>query len=162
MDTKLITDLPVKHQIAIASIATEAARLEYHIEHTIHLALYDQRTTAEYLLKSLAGDRLVGLLKALLLDAVPEEKQKVDNLIAEIRELKLDRNTILHWTSIRTEKPDEIIFASVRPFREFQCALRTAPDILAVSSRLESASRALMEWQSHLDRRRRDALRGTP
>ena len=154
MPTKL-PGLSDAHHIAIANVASRAAQLDYHIETTVARALAKQPETAEFLLKSLDMNRIVTLLKTLLLDLIPEEKTAITNVIAEITEPRSDRNGILHWTWVGVGGTNETVAAAVsrRPFQEFRHAMRTAEEIQEIANLMQNASHALMEWQQLLHRR---------
>ena len=152
MPTKLphITD---DHHFAIANVAGRAAQMDVQIEKTIVAGLRQQPKTAEYLLKNLGADRIVGLLETMLLDTFPEENDQIDALIKTIRELKVDRNGILHWTWIPGMKPETSISATARPFREFRYNELRADQIQAIADDMLAVTRALLQWQDALRQR---------
>jgi|ETNmetMinimDraft_13_1059891.scaffolds.fasta_scaffold17961_1 hypothetical protein len=80
MTTKL-PQITVDHHFAIANVAARSSQMEIHIEKTVAKGLLNQPKTAESLLKNLGSDRVVGVLKSILLDAAPEEKRRIDHLI---------------------------------------------------------------------------------
>ena len=137
----------------MANVAARAAQLEYHIEKTIAKALEKQPRTAEFLLKNLGGDRVATLLKPLLLDWIPDEEEAINNLTAEITDLRSDRNQLLHWTWHRGKTEEDAIAATARPFREFRYASKTAAEIQEVADLMQNASQALMKWQQLLHKR---------
>ena len=149
MPTKLphITD---DHHFAIANVATRSSQLEIHIEKTIEVGLNNQPKIAEYLLKSLNTDRVTGLLKAMLLDAAPEEEQQIDNLIKTIAGIRTERNEILHWSWIPGLKPGESISATSRPFRKFRYVERSAEQVQKIADEAQTVIRALLQWQTFL------------
>lgn len=152
MPTKLphITD---DHHFAIANVAGRAAQMDVQIEKTIAAGLMQQPKTAEFVLKNLGADRIVSLLKAMLLDAFPEEAGQIDALIKTISELKADRNEILHWTWIPGQKPETSISATARPFREFRYNEISADQIQVIADDMLVVTRALLEWQDTLRKR---------
>ncbi len=97
MTTKL-PQITVDHHFAIANVAARPSQMEIHIEKTVAKGLLNQLKTTESLLKNLGSDRVVGVLKSILLDAAPEEKRRIDHLIKTIVDLRTKRNEILHWT----------------------------------------------------------------
>jgi hypothetical protein len=137
---------------AIANVAAYSSRLEYHIERTIHKSLAGTPETAEYLLKNTGADRLVGLLKALLLDLFPDEKPQVDRLVSLIKSARKERNQIFHNTWITGATPETSINVSSRPFREFRHKEMKPEQVQQIADDLHEASRALLEWQEHLPR----------
>ncbi len=139
---------------AIANVAAYSSRLEYHIERTIHKALADKPETAEYLLKNTGSDRLVGLLKALLLDAFPEEVDQVERLISLIKSARKERNAVFHNTWITGATPETSISVSSRPFREFRHKEMKPEQVQEIADDLHQAARALLEWQEYLVRAR--------
>ena len=153
MPTKLphLTD---DQHFAIANVAGRAAQMDVQIEKTIVAGLRQQPKTAEYLLKNLGADRIVGLLKTVLLDTFPKKKDPIDALNKTIRELKADRNEILHWTWIPGQKPETSISATARPFREFRYNEMSADQIQVIADDMLAVTRALLKWQ--------DALRERP
>ena len=152
MPTKLphITD---DHHFAIANVAGRAAQMDVQIEKTIAAGLMRQPKTAKYLLKNLGADRIVGLLKAMLLDTFPEEADQIDALNKTILELKADRNGILHWTWIPGRKPGTSISATARPFREFRYNEMSAGQIQVIADDMFAVARGLIEWQDALRKR---------
>jgi len=149
MPTKL-PHLSDDHHFAITNVAARASQLENHIEKTIEKGLLKQPKMAEFLLKNLGADRVVRLLKAILLDAAPEEESQIDNLIRTINDLRTDRNEILHWTWGPGEKEGEALSATSRPFREFRYSYKTPDQIQKIADEMTGVSHALMEWQHPL------------
>ena len=152
MPTRLphITD---DHHFAIANVAGRAAQMDVQIEKTIAAGLRQQPKTAEYVLKNLGADRIVNLLKAMLLDTFPEEADQIDALVKTILELKADRNGILHWTWIPGLKPETSISATARPFREFRYNEMSADQIQVIADDMYEVSRGLIKWQDALRKR---------
>jgi hypothetical protein len=127
--------------------------MDYHLEVTVAKALEKQPKTAEFLLKNLSMDRVVALLKSLLLDLLPEEEEAIQNLIAEIADLRSDRNEILHWSWRPGETEETAMSTSLRPFREFRYASKKASEIQEVADQMQNAAHALMQWQQLLHKR---------
>ncbi|MCH9053813.1 MAG: hypothetical protein IIA72_22630 [Proteobacteria bacterium] len=152
MPTKLphITD---DHHFAIANVAGRAAQMDVHIEKTIAAGLSQQPKTAEFMLKNLGTDRIVGLLKAMFLDTFPGKAEQIDALIKTILELKADRNGILHWTWIPGQRPETSISATARPFREFRYNELSADQVQEIADDMLAVTRALLEWQDALHER---------
>ncbi len=115
--------------------------------------LKQQPKTAEYLLKNLGADRVVGLLKAMLFDTFPEKTDQIDALTKTILELKADRNGILHWTWIPGWAPGTSISATARPFREFRYNEMTADQIQVIAEDMPVVTRGLIKWQDALHQR---------
>ncbi|MFH1805370.1 MAG: hypothetical protein ABID63_10835 [Pseudomonadota bacterium] len=137
---------------AIANVAAHSSRLEYHIERTIHKTLSDKPKTAEYLLKNISSDRLVGLLKSLLVDIFPGEKPQIDRLISLIKAARKERNDVFHNTWITGATPETSINVSSRPFREFRHKEMKPEQVQQIADDLQQAGHALLEWQEHLPR----------
>ena len=115
--------------------------------------MLNQPKTAEFLLKNLGSDRVVGVLKSILLDVAPEEEPRITNLIKTIVDLRTERNKILHWTWSKGLEDDEAISASARPFREFHYSSKKARQIQQSADEMANVSHALMEWQQFLHKR---------
>src|SRR4051812_48546670 len=97
--------LPDEHHYAIAHVAARSSQMEHHIEHLVNAAFAGQPETAEFLLKNLGTDRMVGLLKAALLDKFPQSREQIERLCAEIGRLRTLRNNLLHWIWGKSEDP---------------------------------------------------------
>lgn len=149
MTTKLphISD---EHHFAIANVAARSAQMDVQIERTIAVALAKQPKTAEFLLKNLGADRVVGALKALLLDAQPEQEEPINRLIEKINDLRTERNETLHWTWIRGYEAGTAIAATNRPFREFRHAARSAEQVQNIADEMRTVVQALLIWQETL------------
>ena len=104
-------------------------------------------------MKNLGSDRVVKLLKAILLDTAPDETEQVENLIREIDDLRTQRNEILHRTWIPGLREGEAISASARPFREFRWAPKTPDQIQETADLMVNVVHALMVWQRLLHER---------
>lgn len=152
MTTKLphISD---DHHFAIANVASRSSQMEVHIEKTVEKGLLNQPKTAEFLLKNLGTDRVVGVLKAILLDTIPEEENQIENLIKTIQELRTERNEILHATWIPGLLEGVSVSASSRPFRKFRYSPMAPDDVQKIADEMQSVSHALMEWQECLHKR---------
>ncbi len=120
--------------------------MEHHIEHAVNSAFRGEPETAEFLLKNLPTDRIVGLLKARLTDQYPNAKEEVSKLTAEIARLRTERNNILHWIWGKAEDPTMAVHASIRPFREDRMRYLTATDIQKIADDMLVVSRALVKW----------------
>ena len=127
--------------------------MDVQIENTIAAGLRQQPKTAEFVLKNLGANRIVDLLKAILLDGFPDEADQIDALIKTILELKADRNGILHWTWIPGLSPETSISATARPFREFRYNEMDAGQIQVIADDLHAVTRALLQWQDALHER---------
>ncbi|MDP2697598.1 hypothetical protein [Thalassospira sp.] len=138
---------------AIANVAAHSSRLEQHIERTIHKALADKPKTAEYLLKNTGPDRLVGLLKSLLVDIFPDEKPQIDRLISLIKAARKERNEVFHNTWITGATPETSINVSSRPFREFRHKEMNSEQVQRTADDIHEAYAALLKWQKCLSRR---------
>ena len=152
MTTKL-PQISDDHHFAIANVAARSAQLDHHVERTIEVALPHQPKTAEFMLKNLGTDRVVRLLKAVLIDAAPDETPQIDNLIQTIIDLRAERNEILHWSLGRGIKPGTAVSANHRPFREFRYTVRSADQVQEIADEMLRTTRALIQWQSFLHAR---------
>jgi hypothetical protein len=141
--------LPDEHHYAIAAVATRSAQLDHSIEVTLYLALLKSPRTAEFLLKNLSQDRIVDLLSAVLTDAVPKSATAIDALIAEIKNVRKERNEILHWLWGKSEGDlQTAVHTTFRPFREERTTSKTAADIQSVADRALEAVKQLIDWKS--------------
>ena len=138
--------LPVAHHYAIAAVAARSAQLDHTVELVGAALLGMRRNTAEFLLRNLGADRVIGLVQALLLDEFPAETEAVKTLIAGVNKARSDRNKILHWLWGKSEASDTAILATYRPFRESQEGEMTAAEIQAVAAALLAATLELNRW----------------
>ena len=138
------------HHYAIANVAVRSAQMEVQIENTIEVALRNQPKTAEFALKNLGTDRVVGFLEALLMDSRPSDAMETGNLIAKIRALRIKRNETLHWFWIKGDAPDTATAATKRPFREFSFREQTAEEVQTTADEMRTVVHALLWWQDDL------------
>lgn len=162
----MVTKLPFlsdDHHFAIANVAVRSGQMEYHIEHLTSETLAKLPQTAEFLLKNLGADRVVGLMQRALLDHHPADAEKIEKLVSEISRLRTERNEILHWIWGKSLVENEAIHLSFRPFREPQQRTKTAREIQKIADDMMGVIHALGWWREELFRERsRRALRGTP
>lgn len=144
MTTKLphLTD---NFHFAIANVAARASQLEHHIEATVAAGL--PANTAEFALKNFSMDRVVGLLENVLLDAHPENRRSIRDLVTQINELRSERNQILHWSWLPGSKPDTGLSQSARPFREVKHKEYHSSDVQHVADEMLRLCGNLQEWQ---------------
>lgn len=154
--------LPDEHHFAIASVSVRSAHLDYHIERVIELALRNQPRTAEFLLKNLGADRIVGVMINVLLDAFPEEEEALNNLKTHINCVRAERNEVIHWQWGHQAIDDKMLLHQSRPFREKKMKYVKVEDIQRVADEAYEAARALIRWQSLLGERLRQASREKP
>lgn len=138
--------LPDEHHYAIAAVATRSSQMEHHIEHTIYIAFLLQNNTAEFLLKNLGADRIVGLLRAKMLDMMPNEEEKITKLFSEIKRVRNERNEIMHWIWGKTEDPQTAQHATIRPYRKQIEKTKSAEDIQKIADDMLNVSKALVRW----------------
>ena len=150
------------HHLAIARVAIEAARLEWQIEKTIESAFRPQPKAGEFLLKNLGTDRVVGLLKAILLDLHPDEATQIDNLIKTIADLRTERNELLHWTWAAGTEPGTHMSITHRPYREVQIKEWTIGQIHSTAQEMRDTGIALVHWRDLLHERFRKSSPDTP
>lgn len=143
---KRIHNLPDEHHFALALLATNAAQLDVHITVLIATLLEREVKTAKFLLSNLSSDRLVGLLNALLDDTFPREKNRVRVLIAQIRQLRNERNRMVH--DIWQMSEDGLIFHTpIHPFRERNRQIKSAKDVERIAERFFDCSVELAAFQ---------------
>lgn len=147
MTTKL-PFLSDEHHYALANVAARASQLDHHIEYAISLTLSEQPKIAEYLLKNLSPDRIVGLLRAVLLDTLPDHETQIESLVAEIRRVRSERNDLLHWIWGKAESEDTAIQAAARPFRERRIVKRKASEIQKIADDMLQLATTLAAWQT--------------
>ena len=140
------------HHFAIASVAVRVSQMEWLVETLIHTAMLHQLQTAKFALKNLGADRIVGFLKAILLDRYPNEFDATNNLIAEINRIKSERNEILHWIWGKTDNPDKAAHLSARPFRQQERKTKTAAEIQQIADDAMKVVEALIWWSNHIHR----------
>ena len=150
MVTTKLPHLSDDHRFAIANVTARVAQMETQIEKTIVTALRSQPKTAEFLLKNFSMERIVGLLKALLLDAAPEEAPQIENLIKTIADLRSERNDFLHTFWTKGFADDTAIAASSRPFREFRFSELSAEQVQKTADEMRDVVHALLRWQEFL------------
>jgi hypothetical protein len=125
--------LPNDHLCAIGKVAVRSGQLDWHVERLTLVAFRRQPETAKFLLKNLGADRVVSLMKAVLLDAAPEHENLIVNLDSEINRLKSERNSIMHWIWGESDHSDTAIHLSARSFREHHQKTRTAQEIQRIA-----------------------------
>lgn len=124
-----------EHHYAIAAVATRAAQMEHLLEHTINLGLFGQSKLAEFLLKNMSQDRIVGLLEAVLSDQL-QDSTGVAKLVGRIRKARDDRNEILHSIYGIADDPNLTSVATLRPYRTIKSQERSAGEFYAVAEEL--------------------------
>lgn len=129
-----------EHHYAIAAVATRSSQMEHMLETTLSVAMIDQKNLAEFLLKNLGQDRVVGALAATLADQLATDSYDVSALIARVKKARADRNDILHSIYGIADDPNLAVIATLRPFREEKRAERSAADFYAVAAELLAIS----------------------
>lgn len=132
-----------EHHYAIAAVATRSSQMEHMLETTITVAMMGQRNLAEFLLKNLGQDRIVGALYAALADRLTPQEYDIASLISRIKKARTDRNDILHSIYGIADDPTLTKIATLRPFREEKMAERSAADFYAVAAELLAISMEL-------------------
>jgi hypothetical protein len=136
--------------------------MDWHIESLISATLRTHPRTAEFLLKNLGAERVVAAARAILKDAFVLDQTKIDELFAEIEELRTERNEVLHWIWGRTEQENIAMHLSARPFRKQQHKFKTAADIQTLADRAVTAIEALIWWENEISSRLQPPSLGKP
>ena len=158
--TQKLPFLPDAHHYAIAAVAARSAQLDHSIEIAAYSLLGIRRNTAKFLLKNLAGDRIIQLFQALLLDEFPNETDSINSLIARINKVRSDRNEIIHWLWGNLEgNQDAARLVTVRPFRETKETSKTASEIHAIADELLATSAAIFAWSDKASAAQLETLR---
>jgi hypothetical protein len=129
----LLPDLPDAHRDALASVTLRSAELDHLLELAINSALVDSQRTAKFLLANVSGERIVNLLRALLVDRFPEEEAAIEAMIARVGECRRERNELIHWIWKANDDPVEIRLLQMRPHREHRSKSRTADEIMSIA-----------------------------
>ncbi len=145
MDMKL-PFLPDEHHYAIASVAARSAQLDHHIELMVQIALLSHQNTAEFALRNLGADRVVGLLRATLLDLAPDQADIIEALVVEIARLRGERNEVMHWLWSKSDEDDKAIHGTLRPFRTPQKKTKTAKEVHAIAEGMVEVVKSLSDW----------------
>jgi hypothetical protein len=124
------------HHYALAAVATRSSQLEHMIELGVSGAMIGRSKLAEYILKNLGADRIVGALEAALLDRLPQNKTEVEDLMRRIRAVRAERNDMLHWIYGIADDPTVAKLATIRPFREKREKHLTADQFMAVADEM--------------------------
>lgn len=138
------------HHFAIANVAVRAAQLDHHLEYCIMVAFAPHGRTAEFALKNLGADRVVGLLRVSLCDRSPLAQDDIEQMCQKISGLRSERNSLLHWIWSSTEDNAVAKLSSLRPFREHRHKKKTAADIHKIAEDMLKMSRLLVAWTIHL------------
>lgn len=141
-----ITYLSDAHQFAIAAVATRSSALEHFLEMAVAAAMNGQQKSAEYILKNLGADRIIGLYECLLKDSFPSWEPEIGQLITRIKEVRRERNDVLHWLWGKTENADIAKHGTRRPYRLPQDKTKTAVEIHAIADEMLNLSTELAEW----------------
>jgi hypothetical protein len=143
---KKLPFLSDEHHYAIAHVATRAAQLDWMIEFCVNTQMMvSHGRAAEYLIKSLDTNRLVDLLRVLLLDNFPTQASEIEALIQEIKAARTERNEVLHWIwGPDPEDPTRARLGSQRVYREEKFKTKTAEELYALADRLMAAVHALV------------------
>ena len=147
---------------AIASVAARSSQLDHHIEIAIAHMLQKLPKTAAYLLKNLGQDRVVGLYHSLMLDHFPKNSDEIGTLVRLIKDLRSDRNEILHWIWGKTENEHIAKHVSFRPFRKQEEKLKTADNIAAIANAMLEITQIITLWQMILEKSGNSPLPETP
>lgn len=157
-----LTYLSDDHHYALAAVATRSSQMEHMIDLAFVVALPGQKNLAEYALKNLGADRIVGALEAALVDrALPiEDPRLIANTISRIKSARNSRNEMLHWIYGAADDPKLAKLAIMRPFRETREKHLTAEQFQAVADEMLSICTALHVIMMHCARQ--DELRRMP
>jgi hypothetical protein len=154
-----LTFLPDEFVYAIAHVAIRSAQLEHMIEFTVSVLTHDQRATSKLLMKTRGTEKIVGLLRAQLLDRFPDQQGEIEALHNKISTARSNRNDIMHLVCGRPDEDGLIPFASLRPHRENKSFYRTATQIEDIAERLFSLVTDLQKWVEQVHEARTAALR---
>jgi hypothetical protein len=146
--------LPDEHHYAIAHVATRAAQLDHAIEFSVMVQMMPHRETAQFLIKGLDINRLIGLLHTLLRENFPDECAITDGMMKDVGDARRERNEILHWLWGKGDDETTAKHGSMRPYRPDVTKTKTAEQIYSVADTMLLATMALHK----LDQRRLDQL----
>ena len=149
------------HHFAITSMAVRVGLMDWQIESLVATALTKQPTTAAFVLKNLASDRIVGLARAVLLDSAAVDSAAVPPLFAEIEAIRAERNELIHWIWGESPEGKAAIQVDARPFRMTQKKSRTDAEISAVADRAMKVIQTLGAWQRDILNQLHPALHET-
>lgn len=141
--------LPDEHHYAITAVVTRAAQLDSMIEMSIRGFLPTHPESAKFILKNMNGDKYVGLLHALVLDALPMRAEEINMAFVAILKCRPARNEIIHWLwgKAEGEDEDEARNVSRRPFRDVQSKTRTAANLRDLATELLHYVGVIQRWQ---------------
>jgi hypothetical protein len=137
--------LPDEFHFAIASVAARAAQLDHHIEQAISQALMDRCQTSRFLLSNVSPDRLVDLLRCLLVDVLPLEEVHIKSLFEKIKQARQSRNEIMHWLWAQTDDPNRITMARIRPHEATKTVKKTVAQIQSIADSMLDAVGGLID-----------------
>ena len=149
------------HHFAIASVAVRAAQLDNYIELLISVVLWTREHTCRFLLKNLNGDKYVDLTKHLLLDSVPNHQADIEEIFSKIKELRNERNELLHWLWGKSEDITVAKYAQIRPFRERKIKTKTAVQIQIIAEDFLLMINLLMAWMEYVQEAQQPSFLGT-
>lgn len=133
------------HHYALAAVTTRSAQMEHNIEHALNIALFGKPLTAEYLLRNLGQEKLVGAMQATLKDALPADRGAgIDAIVDRIKAARTERNEMVHWLYGASEDTDQALLATIRPYREKREKLKTAAEFQAVADEMLAISQSLL------------------
>lgn len=135
-----------EHLIAIAHVAIRSAQLEHSIEIGVSALFGTQRATAKAILTESHSNKLVGLLRTLLLDIFRFETDGIEPMINRVHKARRRRNDVMHYVWGRADERGKALAVQVRPFREPKDLAMTAAEIGEVADELLAASIEVMEW----------------
>jgi hypothetical protein len=132
-----------EHHYAIAAVTTRSSQMEHMVEMTISVAMMSQNNLAEYLLKNLGQDRIVGALAATLSDQLTPEEYDTASLISRIKAARTNRNDIIHSIYGVADDPTLAKIGTIRPYRQERFSEHSAADFYAVAQEMLSISMEL-------------------
>jgi hypothetical protein len=127
------------HHYALAALATRSSQMEHMIEWALSAAMIETPSLAEYVLKNLGADRIVGALEAAYLDLLGKDDHEVIAIAARIRRIRNERNEMLHWIYGAASDPKLAKLATLRPYREPRVKELTADDFHTVAAEMLTA-----------------------
>jgi hypothetical protein len=146
--------LPDEHYYAITNVVARAAQLDHSLYFSLAFQLSDKRHLMKYLIANVDLNRLIKVLHAALLDNFPAKHDEINTLIKSINVARADRNDLIHWLWQKTDDPEKITLADMRPHKSEATKTKTSADIYALAQACLDAVAALHSLDFELMRRR--------
>jgi hypothetical protein len=160
----MVTKLPHlsdDHHFALANVAAQSAELDIVLDSAVYLTIEPPEVSL-FLVKSLAPDRLVEILRLALVAELAEYEPKINSLFQRVKTMREARNQVLHWLHEPTQSREIVRFSDKRRGRDKTPKDLTARDIQKIADGIRDCYSEILEWWNLYNWHHEVRLHGKP